>query len=299
MNTLSAPGSGAGSEVDVRSLRVEEVDRPCSICDGRFAGTFFRVNGKATCEPCARIVSRGRGGPLGRAIGALSYGLITAGLAAVVWGVIAWASGYEPTFLPVVVGFFVGGAVRTGSRARGGFGYQMLAMVLTYAAVCAAYVPAIAEDIQHTPYVEIMGGLRSGQEARIRMLYLEGGLDPKSTEPAAREAAWADALLAGALDGDSVLAFENEDGEPVAAPEVTDGERIQVESAYREFAAMPIGEVVDAALPRVFAAPLMTKGAAFYILIASLAAGLWLAWRRSHRARSIVTGPFDIGGATR
>ena len=143
-----------------------------------------------------------------------------------------------------------------------------------------------------------MAGLQPGQEARIRMLYLEGGLDLKSTEPAAREAAWADALLAGALDGDSVLAFENEDGEPVAAPDVNDRERAQIESAQREFAAMPIGEVADATLPRLFAAPFKTKGVAFYILIASLAAGLWLAWRRNYRARSIVTGPFDIGGAT-
>jgi hypothetical protein len=298
LNTSGALQSGSASAVDVQSLGVEEVDRPCSRCDGRFAGTFYRLNGKPTCEPCAKLERDGVGRPVGRLVTAVIYGVVVAAVVAVCWAGLAWVTDFEPTFLAIAAGFFVGGAVRAGARARGGLGYQLLAMGLTYAAVSAAYAPAIVEDIQHTPYAEIMGELKPAQAVRIRMLYMEGALEPKQTDAATREAGWADALLAGSLDGDHPPEFEDEEGKVIAEPEVTEAERIQVETAHREFASLPTADIARQTWPRALAAPFEVKGVPFYIFVVSFVAGLWFAWRRNHRERSVVTGPFGIGEAT-
>jgi len=240
----------------------------------------------------------GDGSAFGRLSNALIFGVFSAAFASALWFALAWVTGFEPTFLAVAVGFIVGGAVRAGSRARGGFGYQSLAMVLTYAAIAAAYAPSIAEQTQYTPYAEIMADLKPGQAVRIRMLHVEGALDLERTQDHEREAAWADALLAGSLDGENVPEFENDEGEFIPVPDVTDAERSEIETVHREFASVPMSRVVRETIPLALVAPFATKGWLFYVFVVSLAAGLWFAWRRNYRARSVVTGPFEIGGAT-
>jgi hypothetical protein len=45
----------------------------------------------------------------------------------------------------------VGGAVRAGCRRRGGLGYQILAVALTYFGICVQYVPDIIKAIRDQP----------------------------------------------------------------------------------------------------------------------------------------------------
>ena len=51
----------------------------------------------------------------------------------------AKATGYEIGLVAIVVGLLVGGAVRKGSGARGGWFYQLMAVALTYAAISGSY----------------------------------------------------------------------------------------------------------------------------------------------------------------
>ena len=50
--------------------------------------------------------------------------------------------------IAVVVGLFVGGAVRMGSGHRGGVPYQLLAMFLTYTSIVSTYIPEIVKGFR-------------------------------------------------------------------------------------------------------------------------------------------------------
>jgi hypothetical protein len=52
-------------------------------------------------------------------------------------------TGYEIGLVAIAVGFLVGGGVRRGADARGGWPYQALAIFLTYTAIVSTYVPFI------------------------------------------------------------------------------------------------------------------------------------------------------------
>ena len=57
---------------------------------------------------------------------------------------------FEIGLIAIVVGLMVGVAVRKGSKGRGGWFYQTLAVVLTYGCICAQYMPDIVQGfVQH------------------------------------------------------------------------------------------------------------------------------------------------------
>ena len=69
---------------------------------------------------------------------------LLAGLAgATLWYLVRVSTGYELGLIAIVVGLIVGVAVRKGSRERGGWFYQTLAIVLTYACIGAQYLPDV------------------------------------------------------------------------------------------------------------------------------------------------------------
>jgi len=65
----------------------------------------------------------------------------------IIWYGVRRLTGYEVGLIAVVVGLMVGGAVRAGSRGRGGVFYQLLAVFITYSAIVANYVPDVFEMI--------------------------------------------------------------------------------------------------------------------------------------------------------
>jgi hypothetical protein len=71
------------------------------------------------------------------------FGAGAALVGAVIWYGIRRATDYELGLIAVVVGLMVGGAVRAGSGGRGGAGYQLLAVLLTYLGICANYAPDV------------------------------------------------------------------------------------------------------------------------------------------------------------
>ena len=85
------------------------------------------------------------GSRLGRAFKALLLGSIAAAVGAVIYYAITQITGLNLALVAVVVGLMVGGAVKAGSGHRGGRFYQLLAVLLTYTAIAAMYLPATVE----------------------------------------------------------------------------------------------------------------------------------------------------------
>lgn len=117
----------------------------CAACGQAVSNVYYAVNGKVVCERCKTEVElhASQGSPAGRFLRAAVYGLGAGAVGAVVWYAVGAATGYEIGLIAIGVGYFVGIAVRKGSNGEGGWAYQALAILLTYAAIVSTYVPSI------------------------------------------------------------------------------------------------------------------------------------------------------------
>jgi len=124
-------------------------ERSCKVCNAPLIGAYYEANGHMVCERCCFQLREGApaGSRPGRVARAAGAGAVAAlGGAVLYWAILA-ATGYEFGLIAIVVGFAVGKAVRWGSRGRGGWAYQTLAIVLTYLAIVSGYVPMIVKEI--------------------------------------------------------------------------------------------------------------------------------------------------------
>ncbi len=108
------------------------------------------MNGAIACPACKDrvLAARDGGSRVGRLLAAGGLGLLAAIAGATVWIVIVRVTHYEIGLVAIGVGLLVGAAVRRGSGGRGGWGYQTLAVVLTYSAMVAYYVPYVLEGLR-------------------------------------------------------------------------------------------------------------------------------------------------------
>jgi hypothetical protein len=118
----------------------------CALCRQPIHDSYYALGDKMLCAVCReRVVAVPTGSKVGRFFKALFLGL-AAGLAgAIVWFVIRRVTGYEVGLVAVVLGIAVGLAVNRGSGNRGGLGYQIMAVLLTYCCIAANYMPDIFE----------------------------------------------------------------------------------------------------------------------------------------------------------
>ena len=130
----SGPASGAGPAAAT-----------CAGCGQPITDVYFTAGEKVVCPRCRAqyVASMSGGSAVGRLGKAAVFGAIAALVGAAIWYGVRRATGYEIGLIAIVVGFLVGAAVRAGSGGRGGRGYQVLALLLTYAGICANYVPDI------------------------------------------------------------------------------------------------------------------------------------------------------------
>jgi hypothetical protein len=123
-----------------------QIARPqCVVCHQPIADTYFAVGKQLVCPNChgqhAAQLSDGSG--FVRFLKATALGSGGGLIGALIWYGVRRVTGYEVGLIAVVVGFLVGGAIRAGSGGRGGIGYQILAVMLTYFAVGANYAPDV------------------------------------------------------------------------------------------------------------------------------------------------------------
>lgn len=117
----------------------------CSVCSQDVVQNYYELGGKIICSGCREDYERGVAGFGGaRVFRAFFAGLGVAAAGAVVWYAIRALTGYEFGLISIFVGIGVGKAVMWGSRRKGGWLYQLMAVALTYTSVVTNYVPDIA-----------------------------------------------------------------------------------------------------------------------------------------------------------
>lgn len=124
----------------------------CTGCGRPIEDAYYEVNGQVRCGVCCEQMRAARfgGSRAARVARAMAFGVLAGAVGAGIYYAVAALTGYEIGLVALIVGLLVGGAVRLGSNARGGWFYQCLAMFLTYAAIGVSYslfmIQAVAED---------------------------------------------------------------------------------------------------------------------------------------------------------
>jgi hypothetical protein len=115
----------------------------CKLCQQPIMGQYYRANTAMLCPGCAeRVRQQAPQDSHGAFMRALFFGLGGFVVALVAYSLIGillrgWTIGY----LALGVGWIVGKAMMTGSKGVGGRRYQIVAVLLTYAAVSMSAVP--------------------------------------------------------------------------------------------------------------------------------------------------------------
>jgi hypothetical protein len=276
--TESAPElSFERAEGDGKAEGSEGAPAACGICGQPLQGIYYQMGGAAVCEGCRerKLAERSGGSPVGRFARASLLGTGAAVVGALLWYAVAKLTGYELGLLAIVIGLLVGGAVRLGSRRRGGWLYQSLAMFLTYASIVSTYVPMILEAVESGELAAEEGAVVSTEAATAAAA---GSTGEATVEEEAATAA------APAPGEDSAAA-------PIeAAPAAA---AVESEPVSMGIAGLFLG--LGALFAIAFAAPFLAGFENFmgWIIIAI---GLYEAWKLNRREVLVFEGPFRIGG---
>src|SRR5437764_994533 len=114
----------------------------CKTCNQALGSRYFRVNGVLACESCAeRIKTQAPKDNHSALIRGLFFGLGGALIGLALYSAFGIITGLEIGYVSLAVGYIVGKAILKGSGGIGGLRYQVLAAVLTYAAVSMSAIP--------------------------------------------------------------------------------------------------------------------------------------------------------------
>ena len=245
----------------------------CTSCGARIRGSYHEANGAVVCSGCRQSIERRlRGGSsAGRFARALAMGAGAAILGAAVYFGIALVSGYELALIAIVVGWLVGRAVNAGSRGRGGWRYQTLAIALTYSAIVVTYMPAAMERSTGIDFSAMSDSLAADSLA-AESLAAESLADDPGAETTAP------ALLAIATPDDSASAA----GAPDGATLVPAGVAVAFGVAFMFVLA--------------WAEPFL-QGPANLMGLVIIAIGLYQAWLQNKAVEMTITGPYTIGAS--
>ncbi len=121
----------------------------CAVCTNPLAGSYFTINGHPACADCAAgFEARFTGGSgFVRLMKSTLFGLLGGLVGAALYYGVAKIAGYELALIAIATGWLTGKGVSLGNGHRGGRLYQVLAVLLTWAAIAASFVPFIDEAI--------------------------------------------------------------------------------------------------------------------------------------------------------
>jgi hypothetical protein len=139
-----SPAADAPLQFERAEMTDNATASACTVCK-RQLRSYFDVNGLVVCPTCkenilasvqggsgfARFMKAGLLGTGAAVVGALGYWAITA------------ATGYNLGLIAIAVGWLVGTAVAKGAENRGGWFYQVLAVVLTYLSIGVSLIPEV------------------------------------------------------------------------------------------------------------------------------------------------------------
>ena len=139
-------------------LQFDQVQRTaaavCSACQCPLPGSYFQANGHILCEKCAanlRTAFQSADGGFPRLAKAVAFG-VGGGLAgSVVYTAVLAIAHINAALVTILIGWLVGKGVCKGCGGRGGTGYQILAVALTWMAIgfSATLADVLTSDIAH------------------------------------------------------------------------------------------------------------------------------------------------------
>jgi hypothetical protein len=255
------PDGPLGLQFERAELAGSGVAPACASCGSTVHGVYYDIAGATTCERCAaelQLAAANESGGASRFVRAAALGLLAAIAGSLAWYGIRRLTGYEFGILAIGVGLLVGGAVRKGARARGGAGYQALAMFLTYSSIVVTYVPEIVSGMQQPA-----GEAPAGPSAQTA--------SPTSADPAPSAA-----RPAAAQEAPGASAAPAEGSEPL--------------SLGGFFMALAF------LLALAYAAPFLVvfEDASALMGLLIIAIGLYEAWKLNRRQELAITGPHRL-----
>ena len=244
-------------------------DLSCAGCKRRIEGSYYQVNGRVCCAECSRRIEAAWGsgsGVLGF-LRALGFGLGAAILGALIYFAVEVVTGYEFGLIAIAVGFLVGHAVKKGAKGRGGLGYQLLAVVLTYSAIVTTYIPPIIKGLKEQ-------ALKSQN----------GSATATKAQPSSSTGGVPTATSATAAAGSPTPASQGQSGTGSSA--TAEAEHVQPLQLFLGLAAL-------FAFACLAPFPAGVRNFMGWIIIAI---GLYQAWKINKPARLDVSGPFAVSG---
>lgn len=123
----------------------------CRICNRLLDAEYYHVNGQMACKICALQASEGQPSDSHAAfMRGLLLGIGGAVIGLVLYSTVAIVTGWTIGYLGLAVGWLVGKGMIKGSNGIGGRRYQIVAVLLTYAAISMAAIPVgISYAIKH------------------------------------------------------------------------------------------------------------------------------------------------------
>lgn len=236
----------------------------CGTCGQPIANQYYSVGTLIVCPQCRDeyLAHRHSGTRLSRFFSAIGLGLLAALAGSILWFAVRKFSGYEIGLIAIVVGFLVGKAVSKGSRGRGGWGYQLLAVFLTYSSIVVQYVPDVIEMLikEH------------GQSAQVAD---DSPADRSSTTTATSAMSTTRSAGSTITEDDTIAA----------------GEEPNLILALLALLLLTVIVLVIA-----FVAPVLA-GFENVIGLLIISFALWEAWKLNRRTDVPIAGPFTIGSA--
>ncbi len=182
---MSDPATVAPAGGNLQFDRAERAAAPaqtsCVVCQQPVGATYYELNGTVTCQRCRGqiLATWNRGSPGKRFAKAFLLGAAAAGLGASGYFAFVALSGMDWSLVTVLIGMFVGVAVRKGSNGRGGWRYQALAMLLTYCAIAVTDSTLIAR--------EMTKDLQARADSSAALVGTTGGAAARSERTLAKE----------------------------------------------------------------------------------------------------------------
>lgn len=115
----------------------------CARCH-RSLDEYWTFDGAVLCRSCAEALREARHsgeGAAGRVGKAFAFGVGGMLAGAAVWYAVARYAHLEVGYIAILLGWLVGKGIYLGSGKRGGLGYQVMAIILTYLGIGVAGVP--------------------------------------------------------------------------------------------------------------------------------------------------------------
>lgn len=120
----------------------------CKSCNQAISNTYYRINGSLACERCTtQLQSQMPKDSHSAFVRATIFGIGAAIVGLIGYAAFGIITGIMIGYISLAVGWLIGKAMHKGSNGVGGRRYQVVAALLTYAAVSMAAIPMYFSQI--------------------------------------------------------------------------------------------------------------------------------------------------------